>query len=245
MSTITLYLALSERNRMRVRSRVGFASVAVAGAVLLAPPAARADGIPFTSGTLGAPITYEGGDVLLKFLYKQADFRNQLFVFHTATGQTYSAANTVPVFSNEVAVGSEFSFNPHSALGLNAGDELIFGICTNVPTDSAFHVDCGAFGMANSIVYSGGAGRQVDGMAHARVEDHCSNVGICGAYTGQVVAFEDLRLGRSDRDYNDFVFSVQQSITTTPEPISMTLMGTGLVGMAGANLARRRKARRG
>ena len=56
-----------------------------------------------------------------------------------------------------------------------------------------------------------------------------------------VVGFEDL-LGGGDEDYNDAVFAVRGVGTTvTPEPLTMTLLATGLAGLSGAGLRRRRQ----
>lgn len=44
-----------------------------------------------------------------------------------------------------------------------------------------------------------------------------------------------------DSDYNDYI--VEVTVTTTPEPMSMALMATGLVGLAGAGYVQRRRRR--
>lgn len=61
-----------------------------------------------------------------------------------------------------------------------------------------------------------------------------------------LVGAEDNRLGVlpnasfADSDYNDYIVEVT---VTTPEPMSMALMATGLVGLAGASFVQRRRRR--
>ena len=57
-------------------------------------------------------------------------------------------------------------------------------------------------------------------------------------------AFEDIReinpdMIPPDHDFNDLVFGVTQ--TVAPEPVTMTLLATGLAGMSGATILKRRR----
>ena len=227
-----------------IRSTARAAALAGVIAAVSAAPA-RADGFPFTGGTLGAPVTYQGGTVMVTFLYQAALFDNQLFAFRNAVGQTFDPASAVPLFGNKDPIGSTFSFDPGALWGYQPGDEIIFGICTNLPNGDS--ISCGDFGSANAIVYSGDASRNFDNTAHARVQDNCANADVCGSYTGQVVAFEDIRevdpTLPPDHDYNDVIFGVEQMPSTaTPEPVTMTLLATGLAGMGGTSMLRRRRS---
>jgi hypothetical protein len=219
-------------------------AIAAALTLMLAAPL-RAQG-PFVGDQPGGTITYEGGDVTLTLLFQDALYENQLFVFRSAIGNTFDPANAISVFSNKAAIGSTFTFNPAAELGLSAGDEIIFGICTNVPSGSPG--GCGSFGSTNGIHYTGGADRNFDNAVHATVATSCGSV-LCGSFTGTAVGFEDIREVDAplpiDRDFNDIVFGVQQSPTTVvPEPLTMTLLATGLAGMSGAGLFRRRREQR-
>ena len=208
----------------------------VLSAALLAATAgtARADGEPFGGGVLGGSVTYEGGQVMLTFLYEAATFKNQLVIFRTAAGQSFDPANAVLAFTNRDPIGTTFSFDPGALWGLEAGDKLIFAICANV--DAGSGVDCGGAGMANAVLYDGSAGSNPDNVSHARTADGCPNPAMCTFTGGQVMAFEDIREDAPplpiDRDYNDLVFGIEQMPdTAVPEPMTMTLLATGLVGI--------------
>ena len=87
-----------------------------------------------------------------------------------------------------------------------------------------------------------------DGAVHAVVATSCGSE-LCGSFTGTAVGFEDIREVNPplsiDRDFNDIVFGVQQNpATVVPEPMTMTLLATGLAGMSGVGMVRRRKVPR-
>jgi hypothetical protein len=118
-------------------------------------------------------------------------------------------------------------------LGLfDPGQELVLGLLVN----------------GNQWFYSGAGSRNLGGqpmMNHFGSNPVYGDnrvTPLAGTTSGvDVYGFEDLpgSYGRSDRDFNDFVFSLSQS-TVTPEPAGMILLGTGLAGIAGA-VRRRRK----
>jgi hypothetical protein len=125
-----------------------------------------------------------------------------------------------------------------------AGSELIFGVHWTF-TEKSGHVQTG-------WVYSGDPTRNVDGHTkmnnwqNGPVPEDNGTTMFPGSVVGSgttIYGFEDdIGMNRSQTfgDFNDLVFTVTAS--ATPEPASMVLFASGLIGVAGVAARRRRKA---
>jgi hypothetical protein len=195
-----------------VTKRTLWALAAIVAMSALAPRTSQAQALPGTS-------LYATGDpIWVKFVSYEAQYRNDLYFF-AYVGQ--SPSNAQYLFTNQTATpGSETQ-----VLGtFGAGQEIVFGIYVYDQGRGRYYT-----------YYSGSASNNPDGVGHVQLWK------IADGRYGIRVGFEDL-YGGGDQDYNDLIFEVS-GVThmVTPEPVTIVLLGSGLMGLGGAGLARRRR----
>ncbi len=190
----------------------------------------------FADGELGGPLV-KSGDLAVAFVGADAFYSNDVYYF-LSIGDLGSATF---LFNNHTSpIGTKV--DPDDS-ALNIGDQAIFGICVDrAGVDPG--PDCAN---AEDFFYTGGPENNPDNLAHTIVwtrADYEAQFGELDAMLfppeyDYVVGFEDI-YGGGDLDFNDAIFAIR-GVTVLPEPITMTLLATGLAGIGGAGLMKKRK----
>jgi hypothetical protein len=235
---------------MSLSKRCARSGLAAAIIALCAAPQARADGTMIPGGTVGASLYKSGSsDLFAMFIGSQAQYSDDLYFYLTIGGAPQ------PLFNNHTGVAGQ-TIDITSSAGLATGSEAIFSICANLGAGTPCTSE--PSDVAGEQYFSGSSSRNSDGLYHAAVwtradwlagctlvPSSCTAAGVAAVMADPsydlIVGFEDSFDDNVDHDFNDIIFGVRGATTTTPEPVTMSLLATGLVGMGGVTTLKRRK----
>lgn len=225
-----------------MRKTLRHAALALGIAALAAAPKAEAQ-VPNLGGNQDPTVFMATGDlVTLTFLYSNAGNVNNLYAW--VAGVMTPLLFSVPSGENEGPVAT-------ASFATNANDQIVFLLCTSTGPNNGACTGVDAFntGWWSGPAGGGAWGSNSDGTIHVSTVSAAFWNGLVGR-PGQDAPAGSLVLGFEDRnadsplydgDFNDTIWAMEGLSTTVPEPATMGLLALGLVGLAGANAARRRR----